>query len=159
MFKTIDIFVKKYFRGITPQTSTEWQQLQENDKDYVDNKSASIKGDIFRNFGDKWIKHIDCDDGWLDLIADCHSELLAIDPNYTVFQIKQKFGTLRYYAEPSKEKFAKKFRTVINNYEQLSAQTCESTGTKGVLMKKGGWYKTLDPTLGSVLGYEEMNKK
>ena len=159
MFQTIDTFIRKYFRGLTPHTSTEWQQLHENDEDYVDDKPTAIKGDIFRNFGDKWIKHIDCDDGWLDLIADCHSELLAIDPNYTVFQIKQKFGTLRYYAEPSQEKFTKKFRAVISKYEKLSSQVCETSGAKGVLMKKGGWYKTLDPTLGRVLGYKEAGKK
>lgn len=142
MFKLIE----KFFRGFVNQTPVEWQ-------------SEDLNNDIFRRFGDKWIKQIECDDGWLNLINDCHEKLFSIDPNYTIFQIKQKFGTLRYYAEPSQEKFIPAFRAIISEHERLSVQICEVSGAKGVLMKKGGWYKTLDPTLGKLLGYEKVTKK
>jgi len=138
MFKLIE----KFFRGFVNQTPIKWQ-------------SEDQESDIFRRFGDKWIKQIDCDDGWLNLINDCHEKLSSIDPNYTIFQIKQKFGTLRYYAEPSQEKFIHDFRAIISEHERLSGQICEMSGAEGVLMNKGGYYKTLDPALGKSLGYKK----
>lgn len=139
-------FIQKFFKNIVNQTPVQLESEDQNNG-------------IFRRFGDKWIKQIECDDGWLNLVYECHEKLLSIDPNYTIFQIKQKFGTLRYYAEPSQLKLAQQFRAIINEYERLSGQICEVSGAKGVLMKKGSFYKTLDPTLGKTLGYEEVGKK
>ena len=36
-------------------------------------------------------------DPWYPIIIDAHNKLKAIDPNYKVGQIKEKFGGLRYY--------------------------------------------------------------
>ena len=49
----------------------------------------------------EYYKSIDVDEGWYQLIVDCDKELTAIDPNYQILQIKQKFGGLRYYFHPS----------------------------------------------------------
>jgi hypothetical protein len=40
---------------------------------------------------------LECGDGWKDIIERTHKKLVYIDPNYTIFQIKEKFGGLRYY--------------------------------------------------------------
>jgi hypothetical protein len=154
MFKPIE----KFFRSIITQAPPLWQELEENNEERIDNHANAIKENIFRSFAKGWIKEIACDKGWLELIADCHSELLSIDPNYKILQIKEKFGTLRFYAEPSTTEHFEKFRLIIDKYEQLSAQTCEMTGMKGVLMKRDGWYKTLEPKLGFVLGYQETKR-
>ena len=42
-------------------------------------------------------KRIDCDPGWYDLIEKIDVELRVIDPEYTIYQIKEKFGALRFY--------------------------------------------------------------
>ena len=90
-------------------------------------------------------KTIDVDEGWYQLIVDCDKELTAIDPNYQIFQVKQKFGGLRYYFHPSQSDTSKAMSEVISKYEAIAAQTCEATGKPGVLMKSiGGWYKTLN---------------
>ena len=104
-----------------------------------------LKEKISPNF---W-KAVQVDEGWYQLVIDCDKELTAIDPNYIVIQIKEKFGVLRYYFEPSDaydgEAFSK-MNAIVQKYEELSAKTCEASGEPGVPMKSiGGWYKTLNP--------------
>lgn len=82
---------------------------------------------------------IDCDEGWFSLIEELHAELVQIDPNYQLVQVKEKFGGLRFYAD------GKEIRDVIGKYERLSFSVCEVTGNPGVLMRKHGVFKTLDP--------------
>lgn len=49
----------------------------------------------------KEIKHWFTADPWYAPVRECHEKLKAIDPDYTVLQIKSKFGGLRYYFTPS----------------------------------------------------------
>ena len=94
----------------------------------------------------EYYKSIDVDEGWYQLIVDCDKELTAIDPNYQIFQIKQKFGGLRYYVHPSQSDTSKAMHEVVTKYEKIAAATCEATGNPGVLMRsRSGWLKTLDP--------------
>ena len=132
MFKVIE----KFFRGIVTVTPSSWQ-VDEDMPLLHDYRLEPIKQNIYQSFGKGWGKSIDCDDGWIDIIAKCHSELIAIDKNYSIQQIKQKFVT------------------IVDKYERLSIKVCEISGTDGVLMKKDGWLKTLNPTLGETLGYEK----
>lgn len=91
---------------------------------------------------------IDVGPGWYKIVFDCDRELTEIDPNYTVQQIKEKYGGLRYYFSPSVREVAKnrywKMNDVVTKYEDLASRTCEETGGPGVLMVSGGWYKTLN---------------
>ena len=100
-------------------------------------------------------KSIDIDEGWYQLVIDCDKELIAIDPHYRIFQIKEKFGGLRYYFHPSQSDTSKAMNEVVSKYEAIAARTCEATGEPGVLMKSiGGWRKTLNPEYAaSVLNY------
>ena len=91
-------------------------------------------------------KSIDVDEGWYQIVVDCDKELTAIDPHYQIFQIKEKFGGLRYYFQPSQSDTLKAMIEVVSKYEAIAARTCEATGGPGVLMKSiGGWRKTLNP--------------
>jgi len=96
--------------------------------------------------GYKWIG---VDEGWYQLIVDCDKELTAIDPNYAILEIKEKFGALRYYMTPSNDTTPEQrdsMWAIVHKYEELSRVTCEATGAPGVLMQSiGGWYKTLNP--------------
>ena len=96
-------------------------------------------------------KYISIDEGWYNLVYDCHNELKIIDPLYRILQIKEKFGLLRFYVQPSEEycrtpDFDKRYiRTTVEKYEHLSAITCEATGAPGILMKSPtGYLKTLN---------------
>lgn len=94
-------------------------------------------------------KSIDVDEGWYQIVIDCDKELTQIDPDYQIYQIKEKFGRLRYYHKASKsfeEETYLKLTSIINKYEALSSCTCEATGLPGLLMKSpNGYYKTLNP--------------
>jgi hypothetical protein len=94
-------------------------------------------------------QYVRVDEGWYQIIVDCDNELTAIDPNYKVLQIKEKFGGLRYYMSPSNDTTVEQrdaMHEVVSKYEKVAARTCEATGKPGVLMKSiGGWLKTLDP--------------
>jgi hypothetical protein len=45
--------------------------------------------------------YVDTPEDWYPFVLKCHEELVAIDPDYTIFQIKEKFRGLRYYFTPS----------------------------------------------------------
>ncbi len=89
---------------------------------------------------------IDVDEGWYQLVIDCDAELSAIDPKYDLQQVKEKFGGLRFYFQPSDPSLREQMDTVVSRYEEIASRTCEATGREGVLMKSiGNWYKTLNP--------------
>lgn len=96
-----------------------------------------------------YYKSVDVDEGWYQIVVDCDNLLTEIDPDYRIAQIKQKFGGLRYYFQPSDVNNGElyvKMNAVVLAYEKIASMTCEATGKPGVLMKsKGGWVKTLDP--------------
>ncbi len=97
-----------------------------------------------------YYKSVDVDEGWYQIVVDCDNLLTEIDPDYKIAQIKQKFGGLRYYFQPSSTEYNdqlwEKMNAVVHTYEDIASITCEATGNPGVLMKSsGGWLKTLDP--------------
>ena len=48
-----------------------------------------------------YLDNLDTGKGWQEIIENLDRELAKIDPNYTIDQIKEKFGGLRYYYTPS----------------------------------------------------------
>lgn len=53
--------------------------------------------DILHRIPDGWGRWIGVSRGWYKLIVDTDKKLTELFPNYRVFQVKEKFGTLRYY--------------------------------------------------------------
>jgi hypothetical protein len=94
-------------------------------------------------------KSIDVDEGWYQLVVDCDKELTRVDPNYQIYQVKEKFGGLRFYTKPSNmddKHTLIQIGNIISKYEDIAWKTCSATGKPGVLMKSiGGWRKTLNP--------------
>lgn len=82
--------------------------------------------------------------GWRPLLVELDAELLTTWPNYRITQVKEKFGTLRFYASPhpgpSTEGWAQ-FDATIRKYEERSATICEQCGAPGTL-RDGPWVKT-----------------
>jgi hypothetical protein len=93
-----------------------------------------------------YLPYVDVDEGWYQLVLDCDNELSGIDPNYDLQQVKEKFGGLRYYFQPSDPKLREEMDAVVAKYEKIASETCEASGGPGVLMKSiGNHYKTLNP--------------
>lgn len=83
--------------------------------------------------------------GWHPLLDQMHEELVLLDPNYQVVQVKEKFGGLRVYLSIDPDTWAD-VRKVVSKYEALSYETCEVCGQPGKSSDpRKGWIKTECP--------------
>ena len=100
--------------------------------------------------------HFECDDGWFLILVrlsqyiqkyiDQNNEWAVkypnqykIVPQVKALQIKEKFGSLRYYFTGGDEHIS----AVVSFVEYSSSFTCETTGkTEDVGRNKKGWIKT-----------------
>lgn len=84
----------------------------------------------------------ECGDGWEPLIRKLSEQLtfLALAENSPVkaVQVKEKYGTLRFYVDGATEIMD----ACIEAAERRSGQTCEVCGERGSI-RSGGWIQTL----------------
>jgi hypothetical protein len=103
-------------------------------------------------------------DGWQWIVEDCDRLLARLDPEYEIHQIKEKFGTLRYYYGTVADRETREVMdAVVGRAETLSAATCEVCGNSSIVsnLDRGikwdstavlkstrthGWYKTICDT-------------
>ena len=112
---------------------------------------------------------VECDDGWYELIYSLCEKIQAyIDKvkcqQVIAIQIKEKFGSLRFYIYFDIDLLNKEdavydahysvIQTIIDKASEQSLKTCEVTGGHGVLHKRGTWLKTLSKESGILLGYK-----
>ena len=82
--------------------------------------------------------------GWFNLIMkllDRIEKILEKDEYIEIFQIKEKFGVLRFYFDTN-SKHREEINKIVFQTEEESTTTCENCGESG---KTGGsyWLKTL----------------
>ena len=85
-------------------------------------------------------------EGWHQLIRELEEGLNAIDPDFELLQVKEKFGGLRYYAQTHlvNDSAQLRFHELINKAESKSVTVCEQCGEPGdVRAGTFGWLKTL----------------
>jgi hypothetical protein len=106
---------------------------------------------------DGWGRWISVDAGWYPLVIATDQRLAELDAHYVVQQIKEKFGTLRYYCAPSSEdpspELLDALDAITDDAERASAITCERCGQPGVLQRTRYWAKTLCHSCADPLGY------
>lgn len=104
---------------------------------------------LLERIPDGWGRWIGCGPGWYPILARVEERLNELDPDYRVHQIKEKFGTLRFYWEgdiPDGD-------AIVDEAEADSARTCELCGGPGRRRSKGGWLKTLCTACAVAHGY------
>jgi hypothetical protein len=93
---------------------------------------------------EEWVE--DVGGGWGPLIRGLDANLRALDPDYRIGQIKEKFGGLRYYVDSfsGDTELADK---LVRAAEDVSFKICEDCGGPGdrSSTNKGFWIKTLCP--------------
>lgn len=77
--------------------------------------------------------------GWFNLVRELCIELSKMETKPVVMQIKEKFGTLRFYINEYTEELDK----IISKYELMSETVCEECGEPGKLRPELRWIKTL----------------
>jgi hypothetical protein len=89
-----------------------------------------------------------CDEGWRDLLeracARIQAAVEAGGGSFTASQIKEKFGTLRFYWRGGVSNRGE-VEEAIDLAEARSACTCEVCGEEGRLHKSGGTWMTRCP--------------
>jgi predicted nucleic acid-binding Zn ribbon protein len=128
--------------------------LPENAGEYAEGLSK-----IMDRIPDGWGRWISHGKGWYKLVCDTDEMLSFIDPDYEIHQVKEKFGTLRYYYAsklPWGSTQEKIMEAIVRHAEDLSAVTCEECGKaqygtldnidSTVKLRAHGWYRTLCDT-------------
>ena len=88
---------------------------------------------------------VECGKGWFPLIEpilqyiQSYNKDKSEENQIVVYQIKEKFGTLRLEIG----NYSEELGNMVEEAEKASASTCEKCGAPGSLRKCGGWYKTL----------------
>lgn len=101
----------------------------------------------------------ECGPGWESLIAPLEARVELLGG--VVQQIKEKFGGLRFYYSPAEQDSVAQatawdaLESDVSQAESDSRKICEMCGAPGVLMKKGGWLKTLCRDDALSLSYKE----
>lgn len=87
--------------------------------------------------------------GWKKIVEDLIDDLISLGWDGTILQVKEKFGTLRFYIGSGNEALWAR----ISEAENLSAVTCEVCGEPGQ-QYYDGWITTLCPTHAKEQGRE-----
>jgi hypothetical protein len=82
---------------------------------------------------------MDIQPGWYPLIKELIDDLIALGWNKQITQIKEKYGTLRFYIGGGSDAIWDR----IEKAEADSEYICEITGKTGKLRDDLGWWKTL----------------
>lgn len=115
---------------------------------------------ILLRIPERWGRWISCGPGWYPLITDLDQRLAAIDPNYEIHQVKEKFGGLRYYFGASDPTLHNAMQTLADETEQRSTKTCEECGNTGAPhTSETGWRRTLCASCASAANYAPSGNK
>jgi hypothetical protein len=87
---------------------------------------------------------VECNDGWFNIInmlcrnIQSHLNWKKEIPQVVVTQVKEKFGSLRFYYDGGDEYVS----GLVSMAEAMSEVTCEVCGEPGET-RQGGWHKVL----------------
>lgn len=83
--------------------------------------------------------------GWVPIVGGLIATLRAHGWTGQIFQIKEKFGGLRFYSwgEGQGMDDPDLYQQLVDNAEREAARTCEDCGAVGELQCLLGWYRTL----------------
>ena len=83
---------------------------------------------------------VECGNGWYGILDKLFQDILSLTETKKiripqVHQIKEKFGTLRFYIDSADAEIF----DLIEKAEEASEETCEACGQPGKIIKKNGW--------------------
>lgn len=131
-----------FVRGDVSAAKASMWQLQRIDLDWDDlrnalhvPKDAGVYADglrkILLRIPDGWGRWISVGRGWYPIVVALDEALTQLDPTYSVFQVKQKWGNLCYYyvAHTDDAVVQQRMRDLVITAESAAALTCERCST------------------------------
>lgn len=111
----------------------------------------------------------ECEDGWFEILDKAMEEIQYFcdlcsskekEITLVAEQIKQKFGTLRFYyrIENASDVQKRILDLIVDNVERKSARVCEVSGDRGKLCMRGHWVKTLSEKERENRNYQRMEE-
>ena len=94
---------------------------------------------ILNRIPEKWGKWIRVRPGWFDLVLKLNDRIATKYPDYECYQVKEKFGSLRYYCEHDVDEDVSRW---ITETELECDRTCDVCGSPGTLVKNHHWLAT-----------------
>ena len=97
------------------------------------------------------MRYMEHGSGWIGLVTTLHFRLRFLVGPYTIYQIKEKFGALRYYCDaegtipeglPDTDDLRESVRRLIEDAEHRSGTICERCGHAGTTTSRNGWMRT-----------------
>lgn len=90
----------------------------------------------------------ECNGGWESLLREIFDVIQAKvknPDNFTLLQVKEKFGELRFYYQLQnvENDVAEAVSAAVEAAERKSLETCELTGKPGTLVSRDGWLRVL----------------
>lgn len=128
-------FIIDPYRPFRPKEQKMWIIPQQIQKKVHASKRYALQKKI-NNFYYKYL-----------IRCNCYEEYSP--PEVYVAQIKEKFGTLRFYYDGGDEVID----GMVRFADYLCSKTCEETGSEGELCVRGGWYRTLSEERAKEHGY------
>lgn len=116
----------------------------------TDSPDKSV-GTVYWEFGYGWDTLIENLAAAIDREIEHDPSLAQGDTPFQILQMKEKFGTLRFYYGGGNDRI----RGLVDLTENLSGSVCEICGSLGTLCKRvnGSWVKTLCEDCANKMGY------
>jgi hypothetical protein len=92
--------------------------------------SETLRQELLNRIPETWDPGIYVETGWDWILHNIHRKLKALDPDYAIAQVKEKFGTLRFYFDSNHpDKVIKEImEDIVYRAETQSEYTCETCG-------------------------------
>ena len=90
-------------------------------------------------FKDTYKEYFPVGGGWRPLVEKLVDDIISVDPEVLVTQVKEKYGGLRFYVGWASDEVY----DLIDKAEEESFTICEKCGTRDNVSTKGGWLLTL----------------
>lgn len=141
----------------TPPDDPDWSAILDSmhvPKDAGEHRDALIR--MLLHIPEGWGRWVGCEAGWFGLLAELDADLVRLDREYILQQVKEKYGGLRYYAETSVPDAAIRdaFHERIDDAERASRSVCERCARPGFLHERSDWLRTLCPDCSQPLGFQ-----
>lgn len=133
--------VREDHKELVEELCKRFEQNVEPDPTFSSSDVRELLFRLFGRFENPPYIYFSVNTGWFNLLDSLHKKLYYLDPHYTIFQIKEKFGSMRFYASFSDiSPIAQSICfDLVDRAEIRSSNVCEICGKYGQISEHKHW--------------------